>query len=70
MVVPVVVASETVTRGGRTELRKLTGARCCKRLLLLLPCYPCLRMMDDLRAERERGDGDDERGWAGWSGGS
>ena len=36
MVAPVVAASETVTRGGWTELRKLTGARCCKRLLLLL----------------------------------
>ena len=36
MVVPVVVASETVTCGGWTELRELTGARYCKRLLLLL----------------------------------
>ena len=36
MVVPVVVASEMVTCGGRIELQELTGARCCKRMVLLL----------------------------------
>ena len=58
----VVVASEMVVCGGRKWGRKWLLALLWRGLLLL--------PLPELLAERERGDGDDERGWAGWSGGS